>query len=302
LWFMGLMVPVIGLVQVGEQAMADRYTYLSLIGPAFSLGCWLVEVAGTNRPALPSRRVAEIFGLCLVVLLTFLTRHQLAYWTDTISLFEHAVAVTADNPAAQFAIGVGLEKSGDASKAMVRYRVATAIDPTYHSAYYNMGQLLRKRACWPEAAEAYLRAAAHNPNDVATELNLASVLPHVGRFDDAVLHFEKALSLDPDSIEALNNLAWLLSTCNDPGTRDGARAVQLAERGCALTRSKAPFFLGTLAAAYAEAGRFSDAIATAEKACALAQEAGDTITVAKNKELLELYRAHRPVRDSMVTK
>jgi tetratricopeptide (TPR) repeat protein len=226
------------------------------------------------------------------------TRHQLGYWQDTVTLFEHAVEVTADNPSAQFALGVGLEKQGQLGKATVRYRVATAIDPNYGKAYYNLGQLLRKQGHWPQAVDAYLAAARCNPNDLPTQLNVASALPHVGRNPDAIAHFERALELDPKSIEALNNLAWLLSTNPDPHTRNGSRAVQLAEQACGITEFRAPFLLGTLAAAYAEAGRFGDAVLTGEQACARAGEAGDLATAAKNKELLEFYRANRPYREA----
>ena len=92
---------------------------------------------------------------------------------------------------------------------------------------------------------------------MATRLNLASALARLGRTHDAVVHFQEALRLEPDSIEGLNNLAWLLATCNDATIRDGARAVQLAEHACVLTDHKQGFLLGTLAAAYAEAGRFA---------------------------------------------
>jgi hypothetical protein len=103
--------------------------------------------------------------------------------------------------------------------------------------------------------------------------------------------------LDPDSIEALNNLAWLLATSPEPALRNGPRAVQLAERACGL--SKLPSLLGTLAAAYAEAGRFSDATRAAEQACARATQAGDAGTAARNGELLEFYRAGKPYREEL---
>ena len=322
-WFLGMLVPVIGFVQVGEQSMADRYTYLPLIGPVIALAWWLGERLDPNRlgasaaqaiqPSRPSvstdipREAGRSSGWfpgmavvpIVVAVLIPLTRHQLGFWQDTITLFQHAVAVTADNPSAQFAMGVALEKEGQPGKAMVRYRVATAIDPHYAKAYYNMGQLLRKSAQWQAASEAYLAAERSNSRDLATQLNLASVLPHQGRYREAIQHFDQALKLDSDSIEGLNNLAWLLSTSPDPSVRDGARAVTLAEHGCALTEFKMPVLLGTLAAAYAEAGRFPEAISAAERACAGATETGDTATASKNQELLALYRANRPYHESL---
>lgn len=298
-WFLGTLVPVIGLVQVGEQAMADRYTYIPLIGPAISLICLVVDTVLARWPKTAVRQSA-LAGFLVLASLVVLTRHQLAYWRDTTTLFEHALAVTADNPSAQFALGVGLENQGDVRKAMVRYRVAVSIDPQYGKAYYNMGQALRKQGLWREAVEAYLTAIRTMPNDLPAQLNLASALPHLGQNSEAITHFDRALELDPDSLEALNNLAWLLSTCPEPETRNGSRAVQLAERGCALTHSKAPFMLGTLAAAYAEAGRFGDAVLAGEQAAARATDLGDLALAARNRELVELYRARKPYREELL--
>ncbi len=297
LWFLGTLVPVIGLVQVGEQAMADRYTYIPLIGPAISLICLVAEGVNFSRWPHTATRYAALAGFLVVASLVLLTRFQLGYWRDTTTLFEHALAVTADNPSAQFALGVGLENQGDIRKAMVRYRVAISIDPQYGKAYYNMGQALRKQGLWREAVDAYLAAIRTMPNNLPAQLNLASALPHLGRNSEAITHFDRALELDPNSLEALNNLAWLLSTCREPQTRNGSRAVELAEHGCALTNSKAPFLLGTLAAAYAEAGRFGDAVLAGEQASARATELGDLALAARNRELVEVYRASKPYRE-----
>jgi tetratricopeptide (TPR) repeat protein len=239
-------------------------------------------------------------GLVVPVVLVFLTRHQLRYWQNTVTLFEHAAAITADNPSAQFTLGVGLEKQGEVSKAMVRYRVAVAIDPNYSKAYYNIGQVLRKQAKWKEAANAYESALRWNSTDVPTLLNLAGVLRHLDRTPEAILHFEEALRLEPDSIEGLNNLAWLLSTSTESSVRDGPRAVQFAQRACALTEYKQPVFLGTLAAAYAEAGRFAEAVEAAQRACSVALQLGDSNVAARNQELLALYRAGKPFRESVI--
>jgi hypothetical protein len=296
LWFLGTLIPVIGLVQAGEQAMADRYSYIPLIGPLASLAFWIREA--THRVLTRRWKAGFLLGLgvMVVAVLTGLTRKQLVYWQNTVTLFDHAIAVTADNPSAHFALGSGLEKQGQGGKAMVEYRVTVAIDPHYAKAYYNMGQLLRTDGFWQAAVEAYLTAARENPNDVPTQLNLASALPHVDRARDAIAHFERALELDPNSIEALNNLAWLLATSPEPELRNGPRAVQLAEHACALSRL--PSLLGTLAAAYAEAGRFSDATQAAEQASVRATEAGDPGTAARNRELLEFYRAGKAYHES----
>ena len=141
--------------------------------------------------------------------------------------------------------------------------------------------------------------------------NLATVYARAGRFDEAVATAEKtcgpeAESSDPEALEKnrpllatiLNNQAWQLATGNDPAARNGARAVQLAQRACELTGNREAVLVGTLAAAWAEAGRFDEAVAAAEKACALAAETGDENLLKRNQALLELYRAHKPYRDA----
>jgi tetratricopeptide (TPR) repeat protein len=105
------------------------------------------------------------------------------------------------------------------------------------------------------------------------------------------------LAAKPDQPEALNNLAWLLATSPDAAVRDGAEAVRLAEQGCRLTDYKQAQMLGTLAAAYAEAGRFTEAVTTAQKAIELARAGGDMQFAAANAQLLSLYRAGRPYHE-----
>ena len=116
--------------------------------------------------------------------------------------------------------------------------------------------------------------------------------------DEAITHYQKALQIKPDSPGVLNNLAWLLATCPDAHLRDGVQAVKYAERACELTHYGVAPLVGTLAAAYAEAGRYDDAIAAAQKACALAAAAGEQELLEKNQKLLALYRAHQPYHEA----
>jgi Tfp pilus assembly protein PilF len=118
-----------------------------------------------------------------------------------------------------------------------------------------------------------------------------------GEFQDALEHYLAALRLKPDSPDVLNNLAWLLATCPDARIRDGAQAVKHAGRACELTHYHMTPMVGTLAAAYAEAGRFDDAISTAQKACTLATESGDQDLLKRNQELLALYQSHQPYHE-----
>jgi len=298
-WFLGTLVPVIGIVQVGEQAMADRYTYLPLIGPVLAL-VWTVYDCLSNGWTARSDwhlKFACSLAILCVAALSAATATQLTYWHDTVSLFDHAAAVTPDNPSARFAIGVGLEKQGENQKAIVQYRVALLIDPAYQKAHYNLGQLLRKENRWREAAQQYEAVLRCNPADVASHLNLAGACQELGETRKAMDHFQTALQLDPNSIEALNNLAWILATRPEPEFRNGPRAVELAEHACAISEYKLPVMIGTLAAAYAEAGQFDKAIATAEKAAQCAEATGQPEVAARNRELQALYKSGKAYRD-----
>jgi len=291
-----MMAPVIGLIQVGEQGMADRYTYLPLIGPVIAM-VWFISDALSETKVkrfAPGILAAAAMVSCLAV-----THRQLGYWQNTVTLFQHAVDVIPHNPSAEFSLGVGLEKRGEVDEAMIHYRRCLEMNPADEQAHYNVGQALRKRGQLPEAAEQYEAAVRINPKDVAAILNLANVRAQQSRKAEAVVLFERALNLDPKSVEALNNLAWILATDSDtdPKLRDGARAVELAERACELTGFSQTAVMGTLAAAYAETGKFQEAVATAERACVLAQQAGQAELFKKNQELLALYKSRTAYRE-----
>ena len=180
---------------------------------------------------------------------------------------------------------------------MVHYQAALAINPFEEQAHYNLAQLLRKSGNWQQAADHYFAALQARPADSKSRLNLANVLPHLGRAREAILLYGDVLQADPDSIEAANNLAWLLATTEEAELRNGPRAIQLAQHACELTHYKMTTVVGTLAAAYAEAGRFAEAVATVEKACVLAAAAGEQELLQKNQELLALYKAGRAYRE-----
>jgi peptidoglycan/LPS O-acetylase OafA/YrhL len=134
--------------------------------------------------------------------------------------------------------------------------------------------------------------------DSRNELQLAEVLTAKHRYGAALNHYSLALEYDPKSVDALNNAAWLLATAPNPRLRNGKMAVTLASHACELTDYKQPFFIGTLAAACAEAGRFDEAIANAQKARALALSQGQTQIAARDEQLLELYQAGKPFHET----
>ncbi|MGO8931089.1 MAG: fused MFS/spermidine synthase [Limisphaerales bacterium] len=140
-------------------------------------------------------------------------------------------------------------------------------------------------------------APAVEPRPAEAEVEVAAKLSGRGDFAGAIARYRRALEIDPYLAEALNNLAWLLATCPEASLRNGPEAAQLAERACEITEYHRTIFVGTLGAAYAEAGRFPDAVATAQKACELASIFKEEPLLAKNRELLEFYRAGKPYHE-----
>ncbi|MEI6078230.1 MAG: tetratricopeptide repeat protein [Verrucomicrobiota bacterium] len=293
-WYLGTMVPVIGLVQVGGQGMADRYTYLPLIGPVISLIWWVAEQSRRRQwLKWPTIFMAiSILAACLVQ-----TRIQLECWRNTDSLCQHGVAITGENPRLEYIWGLGREQAGDWPEAIRHYRNATQFQPAVKEAFYSLARLLGQTGDWAGAEKIYNARLAVYPDDFAAHIGLITALPRLGRMADAEVHLQTALRICPDTPEALNNLAWTLSANAAANLRNGARAVALAERACVLTGYRETMMVGTLAAAYAEAGRFDEAIAMAQKACAVAATTGQASLRQINEHLLELYRQHQPCRE-----
>ena len=139
------------------------------------------------------------------------------------------------------------------------------------------------------------------PGSGPAQVELAERLFRQGDSAGAVARYRLALQADPGLVPALNNLAWIRATSPEPALRDGPEAVRLAEGACRLTQYKQTVLVGTLAAAYAEAGRFPEAVTTAEMACTLAADEGDPALLARNQQLLELYRAGKPCHEPAAT-
>lgn len=292
-WYLGTALPIIGIVQVGEQAMADRYTYLPLIGP-------VVAIVWTAADLFSRRSAGKVFLTATAILilsgLAMLSERQLQFWRNTITLFAHNLAVTPDNSSAEFTLGLGFEHAGDTNRAIVCFRTARMIEPRDFQNRRALAGLLTQQGHFAAAAAEYASLLAEEPDVYLDHLGLADLLAAQGRTDEAVAELNETLRLNPDCTEALNNLAWTLATSPRAELRDGPRAVTLARHACELTRFRQTVFIGTLAAAYAEAGNFDDAVATAQRACEVARQNGKTNLLKRNRELIEFYRAHKTAR------
>jgi tetratricopeptide (TPR) repeat protein len=396
LWYLGTLVPVIGLVQVGSQALADRYTYIPLIGLflilAWGLGDWSAAWS-------PVRWLVPSFATLVLLALGFWSWVQVDYWHDSRLLWSHTVLVTGDNALARYNLGMTLENEGDHTHAAEQFAWAVALNPNFADARFKLGFLLEQagdRAGARREYEATLRAnpqhaKAHNnlgvllaregdldeairhlrdaargdPANADVPFNLGLILTRQGNLEEAVQSFSAALALDPENARVINQKgvvlfvlgrnalakealteavsrqprvagyradlghvlhaqgeatgasvqfkealrldprwpeataqrAWALATQPVAGRRNGALAVFLAEEVCEATAFQQPAFLDVLAAAYAEAGRFSDAQTAARRALALADQTRPDLARAIAERLRD-YEQGRPFRTS----
>jgi protein O-mannosyl-transferase len=191
-----------------------------------------------------------------------------------------------------------LVDQGKLEEAVAQFRDVIRLQPKDQPSWVQVGLARAKQGRPAEAAEAFTAAVRLKPDDAEAQCHLAAALVAQHKAKEAVHHYREALKLLPEFPEALNNLAWILAANPDAQVRNGREAVELAERACELTGYKQPMLVGTLAAAYAEAGRLPEAVATAEKARALAEQAKQPDLATRNRELAEQYRAGQPARDT----
>jgi protein O-mannosyl-transferase len=269
LWYVVMLAPVIGIVQVNLQAHADRYTYLPQIGLLIAI-TWAVADAG-RLPAVGSSRTGisakagSALGVCCVAItaaLALTARAQVSYWHDSETLWSHTIAVTKDN----------------------------------YFAHASLADLLMRRGRVPEAIAHSEEALRIRPSDADAQNNLGLALLQTGDVKRAVGHLQKALEIDPGHMNAEVNLAWVLATTPDASTRDGVRAVQLAENVARRAGHPNAIVLRTLAAAYAETGRFNDAIESAQQAIEIARSSGNEGLVADLQRSIAAYQSNQPIR------
>lgn len=419
LWYLGMLVPVIGLVQVGDQSWADRYTYLPLIGLFVAVVWGAAEWIGNRM------RFAVVTVIAISVAMLVTTSLQLRHWKNTRTLFEHAARVTHENPMAatilgsllaqegkldeaiqyfqralhykrgypeaHFFLGHTFDKQGKLDEAVVEYQralrfkpmqeqthiflaitlakqkkleeavnhylealkinpesavthnnlariyhtlgnfdaavehynSALRVNPTLAIAHNNLGILLIQRSSlaegekhlrealrlkpenpetefnlalllnqqkqWSEAAALFKKNMSHYANDPKAHFEFAVALVHLKKTREAMSEFASALLIQPDFPDALDGLAWILSTDANPSFRNGKEAVPMAERASALTGRNDPVKLRTLASAYAESGRFEEALTTVREAKTLAEKANRSEVVNECERMLERF-------------
>jgi tetratricopeptide (TPR) repeat protein len=274
-WYIGTLVPVIGLVQVGSQAYAERYTYVPVIGLVLALVWGLAEIVARSRAgriAAACASVAALAGFAVA------TSRQVEAWRDTRMLFAQTLAVAGDNlVGARYAhefLGKAFLESGQTWLAIPHLEASLGLAPGYE--------------------DSLRRALGPAPDDLETRRLLAVTLVREGRVEEAIDEYGEVLRRSPDDLDALNNVAWIRATHAEAAHRNGAEAVRLAERARDASPESIAVLYSTLAAACAEAGRFPEAIQACERAIALARDAGRPLEAAAYARQLREYRAGRP--------
>jgi len=358
-WYLGTLVPVIGLVQAGDQAMADRYTYVPLIG-LFIIVAW-----GTDDLLSSWRHrkiILRVSSIAVLAVLSVCTYFQVSYWRNSITLLEHALRVTKDNYVAHYYLTGPMEEAGKPIKAIEHFKetlrikpnepivhknmamalarmgnlteavehlnTALKLDPNFAEAYSGLGYVLNRQGRFSEAEERFVQALSRKSNNPSTHANFAYTLVNLGRYDEAVSHLKIAVQLEPDSAdnyhylasaltlagcidEAITNyyktlslvpnqlkpmidLAWLLATHRESKYYYPQEAVRLAEKACKLVKSPDADLLDALAVAYAASGRFQQAINTAQAALRLAESSNQTQKAEEIRNRLNLYKESKP--------
>jgi Flp pilus assembly protein TadD len=208
LWYLGTLVPVIGLVQVGEQAMADRYTYVPLIGLFIIIAMGVPDILSGWRHR---RIVMAIPAGLLLSILMIVTWLQLRYWQNGVTLFEHSLEVTANNSLIQTSLGVALADQGKTQEAIVHYSEALRIKPDYAEAHYNLGATLAQQGKNQEAIAHFTKALQIKPDYTDAHNNLGVALADQGKAQEATGHYAEALRIDPNNAYAHHNLGLILA-------------------------------------------------------------------------------------------
>jgi tetratricopeptide (TPR) repeat protein len=326
LWYLGTLVPVIGIVQVGLQARADRYMYLPIVGLAIIVAFAARDAA---RGRVHSIAVAAA-GIGAIVSLAIAASIQLTFWKDSVTLYERAIEVSPEGPRPYERLGElymlwkdfekaeryfrrqyeldpeagsesmlrvyafhgdALKESGDLEGAVARYRRALEFDPQHAHVNRRLGLALVASGRSGEARPALEIALRGLPRHAPIHAALGYVALEERRFQEAIAYNRRALELSPRLRQPRNNLAWLLATAPDPSLLDPAEAVRLAEGLRDETETPSPNLLDTLAAAYAADGRLEQAIRASEQSVALAEERGASELAQTLRSRLARYRS-----------
>ena len=223
---------------------------------------------------------------------------------EAMEHYQKALEIQPQYAEAHNNLGNVLRQKGRVDEAIIQYQKALKIEPDFVMAHYNLGMVLAQKGLADEAITQYQEALAIQPEDADGQINLGIALFKNGRVDEAIARFQKALEISPGNPKAcfnLTHMAWVLATSPDPSVRNGVKAVALVEQVEQFTQGGNPLVLDALAAAYAETGRFPEAVATARRAQLLASGQHDSDLVNALQDQMGLYQAGAPFRDDSQT-
>jgi len=331
LWFIGTLVPVIGLVKVGDAAMADRYTYIPAIGIFIAIAFGLERFF--RRFPLP-KFILPAAAILVLGILTALTERQLQFWSNDETLFSHALAVTQNNVDAHINYGVALEKQNRFEQALKQYRAAEKIAPDSVFVHNNLGNLLDNLGHRDEAVSEYKKAIELQPRNAQLHDSLGIVFTEMGKFSDgmaeftnamqlnpqnphphfemgkallqqgrdaeAIDQFHEAIRLAPNDFKTLTFVAKVLASDKSDSIRDGKTALALAQKANELTGGEQPLVLDALGMAFAETGDFTNATAVAQNALDIAN-AVKMKNIEEIQKHLDSFINHQPWHQSFIT-
>jgi Flp pilus assembly protein TadD len=220
---------------------------------------------------------------------------------EAIVQFQKAVALQPEAPEGHSNLGNALVRKGQMEEAIIELRKAVKIQSSDAVVQNTLASLLLRQRRADEAMDHFRKAVQIDPKLASAHSSLANLLLQRGQLDEAITHYQAAIEAQPANPYYLNNLAWVLATSPQAAVRNGARAVELAQEAERLSGGKNPSILGTLAAAYAEAGRLAQAVATAQRALELATAQTNIAELNPLRAQSELYRAGSPFRDTSRT-
>ncbi len=307
-WYLIMLVPVIGIVQVGLQGHADRYTYLPQIGLDIAL-VWMIwdltksclpRHSASAKAGRQQKIVLSGAGALVVGTLSILSWKQTTHWRDTETLWRHTLAVTPDSDVAHAGLGGILFVRGQIEESIDHYERALRLRDGNTAAHFGLGRALAAKQKTDAAIFHFQKALSIQPDYIGASNDLGVLFASKGEIKEAVAAWEQSLSFDPDNADAANNIAWVRATAADADLRDGRQALELAQHAL-RAGGENPVVLRTLAAAQAENGQFAEAIATCQRGEELARRDGDSAMVESLGNCAESFRRGEALRGTQIS-
>ncbi len=308
LWYLVMLIPVIGIVQVGLQGHADRYTYLPQIGLDIAL-VWLIwdltksclpRRSASAKAGRPQKIIMSAAAAIVLITLSSLSWKQTTHWRDTEALWRHTLAVTPDSDVAHAGLGGILFVRGQIDESIDHYERALRLRDGNVAAHFGLGRALAAKQKTDPAIFHFQKALSIQPDNIGASNDLGVMFASKGEIREAISTWQQSLSFDPDNADAANNIAWARATAADPDLRDGREALELAQRAL-RSGGENPVALRTLAAAQAENGQFAEAIATCRRGEELAQKNGDRAMAESLHNCAESFRRGEALRGTQVS-